>query len=186
MPPCLRLMTTTARRSPGTKASRRYEDAIPFSSSSMTRRSAFPGALGTSALTRPILVPVPREDGLEPVLSGPVVVSRDPDDLDDDPAVPAPLQVNEKPDRLGDCHANGRVGQLDPALQHAAREPPQGAPGRVGVDRRERAGMTRVERLQEVERLASPDLPQDDAVGPVPQGRPDQVPDRDGRQAGLL
>src|SRR5438093_13364108 len=52
-----------------------------------------------------VLLPVPREDGLEPVLSGPVVVSRDPDDLDDDPAVPAPLEVNEKPDRLGDRHA---------------------------------------------------------------------------------
>ena len=50
---------------------------------------------------------------------------------------------------------------------------------RVGVDRRHRAIVARVHRLQHVERFAGANLADDDAVGPHAQGILDQVALRD-------
>ena len=49
----------------------------------------------------------------------------------------------------------------------------------VAVDRRDRAVVTGVHRLEHVERLAATDLTDDDAVGPHAQRVPDEVADRD-------
>ena len=43
-----------------------------------------------------------------------------------------------------------------------------------------------VQRLQQVERFGAADLTDEDAIGPVPQGRAQQVGDRDRRQRRLL
>ena len=46
--------------------------------------------------------------------------------------------------------------------------------------------MAGVERLKQVERFPAAHLADDDAIGTMPKGRPAQVADRDGREAGLF
>src|SRR3990172_5990346 len=56
----------------------------------------------------------------------------------------------------------------------------QGVTRGIRVDGRYGAVVPRVHRLQHVQRLASPNLPDDDPVGPHPKGIPDEIPLRHG------
>src|SRR6516162_2626700 len=53
------------------------------------------------------------------------------------------------------------------------------------MDGRQTAGMARIPSLEQVESFAAPDFSQNDAVRPVPESRPQQVPDRYCRPSGL-
>ena len=54
------------------------------------------------------------------------------------------------------------------------------------MDRGQRPGMAGVQRLQQIERFAAAHLADDDAVGAMPQGRAEQLPNGDGWQPNLL
>ena len=78
------------------------------------------------------------------------------------------------------------IRQLDAALHDARREPRQRLLRRVRVNRRQRARVAGVQRLQQVERFPAAHLADDDAVRSMPQRRPEQVANRHGRQTRLL
>src|SRR5256885_1853025 len=58
--------------------------------------------------------------------------------------------------------------------------------GGIPMNRAEAAKVTRVECLQQVERLRPAYLTDDDSIGSVPQSGTEQVRDRDGRQRCLM
>src|SRR3546814_3193227 len=101
------------------------------------------------------------------------------DGLDPAPLAPA-ADEDDEVDRLGDQPARHRDhGLLDELLQSVERRM-----GRVGVDRGDAAGMTRVPGLQHVEGLGSPDLADDDAVGPKAHGRAYEIGEADDARLG--
>ena len=69
--------------------------------------------------------------------------------------------------------------QLEAGHEHHRLEAAQRIARRVRVDRRQRAVVTRVHRLEHVERLGAADLADDDAVGPHAQRVAHEVADRD-------
>ena len=77
------------------------------------------------------------------------------------------------------CCRIGPQRQVVAGHQHHRLDPVQRVARRVRVDRRERAVVARVHRLQHVERLGAANLADDDAVGPHAQGVADEVADRD-------
>ncbi len=54
------------------------------------------------------------------------------------------------------------------------------------MDRRKRSGVASVERLEKIKGFPAPHFAQDDPIGPVAKGRPQEIPDRDRRQAGMI
>ena len=62
---------------------------------------------------------------------------------------------------------------------HQRLEAGQRVARRVGVDRRQRAFVARVHRLEHVERLGAANLADDDPVGAHAQGVPDELADLD-------
>jgi hypothetical protein len=72
--------------------------------------------------------------------------------VDDAGALPS-RQMEDDVDGVGNLVANGLIRQRDAALDHARREPGQRLVGGVGVDRRQRPGVSGVERLEQVERF---------------------------------
>ena len=86
--------------------------------------------------------------------------------------------ANIGPDRL--------IRKLDARLQNAACESRECLLSGIGMDRGNRARMAGIQGLQKIERLASANLAQDDAIRPVPKRRPKQVADRHGRKIGLF
>jgi hypothetical protein len=101
------------------------------------------------------------------------------------PAVDA-CNVNDHVDGQGDGFADASMRQPDVRGQHAMREPRQGLVGRIRMDRAEASEVTGVEGLQEVERLSPAYLADDDAIGPMPQRRTQQVRDGHSRQRCLV
>ena len=69
--------------------------------------------------------------------------------------------------------------ELDAGRQDERLETGQRVARRVGVDRRERALVARVHRLEHVQGLGAADLADDDPVGPHAQGVPDELADLD-------
>src|SRR5882762_27733 len=75
------------------------------------------------------------------------------------------------------------IGHFYTALQHACRETRNPLASGVGMDRRDRAAVTRVKELQEVECFPAANLAQNDSVWPVSQGCFQKVTDRHGGDA---
>src|SRR5579875_2371450 len=102
--------------------------------------------------------------------------------LDDrgDPAgaVLEPLEVDDPVEGRGDLLADGAHGQVVAGHQDHRLHAGEGVAGAVGVDGGERAVVTRVHRLQHVERLGAAHLADDDPVGPHAQRVAHQGPDR--------
>ena len=94
-------------------------------------------------------------------------------------AVAHPGEVDDQVDRRRDLLADGPHRQVDAGHEHHGLEPGERVARRVGVQRRQRAVVARVHRLQHVERLGAADLADDDAVGPHAQRVADEVADRD-------
>ena len=72
-----------------------------------------------------------------------------------------------------------RSGRSKPAISTIVSRRASASRGRVGVDRRERAVVAGVHRLQHVERLGAANLADDDPVGAHAQGVAHEVADRD-------
>src|SRR5262249_41705737 len=87
-----------------------------------------------------------------------------------------PANLNDDVDRRGDLIACRSRRDIDAAHADHLLDARQRVARRVGVDRRHRSLVTGVHRLQHVERLARPDLADDDAVRPHAQRVLDQIP----------
>ena len=94
--------------------------------------------------------------------------------------------VHDEVNRQRDGFARAPVRQSDVGGQHTVRQAREGLLRGVRVDGAQAAEMPGVQRLQQVERFRATDLADEDAIGPMPQGRAEQVGDRDGRQRRLL
>ena len=77
------------------------------------------------------------------------------------------------------CSRMARIGRSKPAISTIVSSRDERVAGRVGVQRRQRAVVAGVHRLEHVERLGAADLADDDAVGPHAQRVAHQVADRD-------
>ena len=76
----------------------------------------------------------------------------------DETATRAALDLQNNIQRISDIGFDGAVWQLDAALQDAAREAGETLLRGTRVDCRDRSGMSGVQELQKVERLAAPDF----------------------------
>ena len=104
---------------------------------------------------------------------GDAATAADPLELDDD--------VDHHP-RVGD---GIEAAEAEPRLHHHQGKLFERGRRRIGVDRGERARMTRVDGSKEAYRLAPAKLAQNDAVGTKPERRLEQVFDRQPRLAGV-
>ena len=77
------------------------------------------------------------------------------------------------------CSRMARTGRSKPAMSTMVSTRDERVARRVGVQRRQRAVVAGVHRLEHVERLAAADLADDDAVGPHAQRVAHQVAGRD-------
>src|SRR3954454_1601304 len=83
--------------------------------------------------------------------------------------------LDDEVDRRGDLLADGPQGQVDAGHEDHRLETRQHVTWGVGVARRHRAVVARVHRLEHVERLAGPALPDDDAIGSHAEGVADEL-----------
>src|SRR5215213_5209273 len=91
-------------------------------------------------------------------------------------AVTQARQLDDQVDGRGDLLADRLGGQVQVGHQHHVLDAADGVARGVGVNRRQRAIVAGVHRLQHVERLAAAALADDDAVGTHAQGVLDQIP----------
>ena len=94
-------------------------------------------------------------------------------------AVDEPRDLDEQVERARDLLADRAQRQVDAGRQHERLEPGQRVARGVGVDRRQRALVARVHRLEHVQGLGAADLADDDPVGAHAQGVPDELADAD-------
>ena len=94
-------------------------------------------------------------------------------------AVLEPLDVDDQVERRGDLLADRPHRQVVAGHQHHRLDAGERVARRVGVDRRQRAVVARVHRLEHVERLGAAALADDDPVGAHAQRVPHEVADRD-------
>ena len=80
----------------------------------------------------------------------------------------APRQVEHVADRVGNLVSYCVIRQVDAALKHARREARQRLHAGVRVNCRQRAGMTCVQRLQQVERLGTTHFANHNAIRSMP------------------
>src|SRR5208283_427975 len=86
---------------------------------------------------------------------------------------------------VADIALDGAVRQLDAALQDTARKAGETLSGRVGMNGGQCSRVTRIEKLQKIERLAAANLPQQNTIWPVTERCFQQVADGDARHAVL-
>src|SRR5215207_2029223 len=91
-------------------------------------------------------------------------------------AVTQARQLDDQVDGRGDLLADRLGGQVQIGHQHHVLDAADGVAGGVGVNRRQRAIVAGVHRLQHVERLTAAALADDDAVGTHAQRVFDQIP----------
>src|SRR3970040_346066 len=94
-------------------------------------------------------------------------------------AVLEPRLVDDEVDRRGDLLADGADREVAAGHEDHRLESGEHVTRRVGVAGGQRAVVARVHGLEHVQRLAGTTLPDDDPVGPHPEGVPDELPDRD-------
>ena len=74
-------------------------------------------------------------------------------------------------ERVADIALDGPIREFNPTLENAARKAGKTLPRRRCMDCRETSRVTCIEKLQEIERLASTYFTKDDPVGAVAKGR---------------
>ena len=87
--------------------------------------------------------------------------------------------LDQQVERARDLLSDRTEGQVDACCQHQRLEAGQRVTGRVRVDRRQRALVARVHRLEHVQGLGAADLADDDPVGTHAQRVPDELADAD-------
>src|SRR5260370_40625179 len=94
-------------------------------------------------------------DGLQVIAVKRRIITSDGIDLAYHAPAGLSLDVHEKVQCLRDIAADGPVRKLNPGLNNAGGKPRDGLPGRVGVQRGERPGVSRIERLEQIEGFAA-------------------------------
>jgi hypothetical protein len=89
-------------------------------------------------------------------------------------------------DCVRDLLPKGLIRKLDAALQRAGGQPRQRLRRRIGMDRRQGAGVSGVQGLQQIEHSPATHVAHDDAIGPMPERGAQQITDRDRRCVWLL
>jgi multidrug efflux pump subunit AcrA (membrane-fusion protein) len=84
-----------------------------------------------------------------------------------------------------DLLADRDVRQFDAGLEHTGRQPRERLRRGIGVDRRQRAGVPRIQCLKEIVCFPAADFADDHPIRPMPERGPQQVADRDGREIAL-
>jgi hypothetical protein len=107
-------------------------------------------------------------------------------DFGDTPMPADARDVYDKVNGQSNGLARAAVRQSDVGGQNTVRQAGEGLLRGVRVDGAEAAQVTGVQRLQKVECLQAPDLANENAIGPVSEGRAEQVGNRDGRQRCFL
>jgi hypothetical protein len=100
------------------------------------------------------------------------------------PAGP-PFELHYNVERIADIALDGPIWQFDSTLKDATRKPSQTLLGRRCMDGREAAGVSGIEKLQEIKSLAATYLTKDDPVRAVAEGCLQQVADAHCRKAVL-
>ena len=113
------------------------------------------------------------------------IVAVDFHDFGDEAPARTAFEVNDDVDGITDVGFDGPVGQVHAALQNAAREAGKALPCGSGMYGGKTSGVSGVEKLQEIEGLASAYFAKDDPIGPVAKGGFQEIPNGDSRQTGL-
>ncbi len=100
------------------------------------------------------------------------------------PAGP-PFELHYDVERIADIALDGPIRQFNSTLKDATRKPSETLLGRVRMDGRETARVTRIEKLQEIESLAAAYLTKNDPVRAVTEGGFQQIADAHCRKAVL-
>lgn len=100
--------------------------------------------------------------------------------LDAAASVPA-LDVDQEINGIGDAGFDRLVWQLNAALENATYQPGKCLTRGIGMNGGKASAVAGVEGLQQIESFLAPYLPQDGALGPVPQAGLEQVADCNGR-----
>ena len=87
--------------------------------------------------------------------------------------------LDQQVERARDLLSDRTEGQVDACCQHQRLEAGQRVTGRIRVDRRQRALVARVHRLEHVQGLGAADLADDDPVRTHAQRVPDELADAD-------
>src|SRR5713226_2015417 len=98
------------------------------------------------------------------------VVSVDEQNLGNVSASWSALDLDYDVERISNVRLNGPVRKPNGALQNATGEPRESLLRGVRMNGGQRARMTRVQKLQEIESLAAPNLPEHDSVRAVAEG----------------
>src|SRR5580704_12875716 len=98
------------------------------------------------------------------------VVSVDKENFGNISAPRPTFDLDDDIERIGDVSLDGSVRKFDTALQDTTRETRETLLRGICVDRRERAGVSRVQELQQIERFAAANLPEHDSVRAVAEG----------------
>jgi hypothetical protein len=83
------------------------------------------------------------------------IVALDFHDFGDEAPAGAAFEMHDDVERIADVGLDGAVGEVHAALQYAARESREALPRRRGMYGRKTAGVSGVEKLQEIEGLGS-------------------------------
>ncbi len=86
---------------------------------------------------------------------------------------------------ISDIGFDGAIGQVHAALQNAAREAGQGLPCGSCVHGGKASRMSGVEKLQQIEGLATTNFTQDQTIGPMAKRCLQKIPNGDGGQTVL-
>ena len=96
------------------------------------------------------------------------VISMDVEHLRNETPTGSPFELHYNVERIADIALDGPVREFNPALEDATRKTSEALIGRRCMDGRETAGMTCIEKLQEIERLATAYLTKNNPVRAVP------------------
>ena len=89
------------------------------------------------------------------------------EDLGNEASARAAVEVHYNVDRIADIALDGPIREFDSTLENATRKPGETLLGRRCMDSRETAGVTGIEKLQEIKSLAAAYLPKNDSVRAV-------------------
>ena len=124
-------------------------------------------------------------DGAEFVFVGVGVIPMDFEHLRNKAPAGPPFELHYNVERIADIALDRPIREFNSTLKDATRKPGETLLGRRCMDGREAAGVTRIEKLQEIERLTATYLTENDPVRAVAEGCFQQVTDAHCRQAVL-
>src|SRR4030081_2098325 len=113
------------------------------------------------------------------------IVALDFHDFGDEAPAGAACEMHDDVERIADVGLYGAVREVHAALQDAAGKSREALPRGGGVNAGKTAGVSRVEKLQKIEGLATSNFPEDQTVRPVTKRALEEFPDGNAGQAVL-